>query len=220
MENIGGRGMKRSATGLFGILILLLASLWMTGCEDLKDVKESTVTVDKKGAVTEALVEDFSAENYDAGELEDSVKELVKSYNAQVGKERVTIQQMEVREGTAKVFLHFETDEDYRGFNQVDFFSGTVKEAMGAGYPFSGAFLDQGGKKTAEGQVPSQCQDAQVIILQEPLQVLVPGNILYVSENMEILGKDQAKLSNDTRIPYENAQAITETYGYVIYSAK
>ena len=104
--------MKKSTTGLFGILVLLLASLWMTGCQDLKNVKESTVTVDKKGAVTEALVEDFSAENYDAEELKDSVKKLVKSYNAQVGKERVTIQQMEVRGGTAKVTLHFETDED------------------------------------------------------------------------------------------------------------
>ena len=185
--------MKKSTTGLFGILVLLLASLWMTGCQDLKNVKESTVTVDKKGAVTEALVEDFSAENYDAEELKDSVKKLVKSYNAQVGKERVTIQQMEVRGGTAKVTLHFETDEDYRGFNQTDFFSGPVKEAMEAEYPFSGAFLDQ---------------------------VLVPGNILYVSENMEILGKDQAKLSNDTRIPYENAQTVTEAYGYVIYSAE
>lgn len=212
--------MKKSTTGLFGILVLLLASLWMTGCQDLKNVKESTVTVDKKGAVTEALVEDFSAENYDAEELKDSVKKLVKSYNAQVGKEQVTIQQMEVRGGTAKVTLHFETDEDYRGFNQTDFFSGTVKEAMEAEYPFSGAFLDQDGKKTTEGQVPGQCQDAQVLILKEPLQVLVPGNILYVSENMEILGKDQAKLSNDTRIPYENAQTVTEAYGYVIYSAE
>ena len=63
--------MKKSTTGLFGILVLLLASLWMTGCQDLKNVKESTVTVDKKGAVTEALVEDFSAENYDAEELKD-----------------------------------------------------------------------------------------------------------------------------------------------------
>ena len=47
--------MKKSTTGLFGILVLLLASLWMTGCQDLKNVKESTVTVDKKGAVAQKL---------------------------------------------------------------------------------------------------------------------------------------------------------------------
>lgn len=212
--------MKKPGAALFCAIFFLLIPMVLSGCGDLKDAKESTLTVDKKGIVTEALVEDFPLEKYNKTELENSVKELIQSYNKQAGSEKVTLAEIEFKEGIAKVFLRFQSGEDYRKFNQVDFFAGTVKDAVAAGYSFEGKFLDGEGKEVAKGAVPDQCQDAQVIILQEPLCVLVPGNILYVSENMELRGKDQAKLPDDTQIPYENAQVITESYGYVMYSAK
>lgn len=206
--------MKKRMTALaFAVL------LFLPGCGELEDVTQSTVTVDKKGVVTEVLIEDFSSESYDEKELEKSVKDLVEAYNKKAGKEKAVLKKTEVKEGVAAVQLRFQTDEDYREFNQVDFFAGTVKEAQEEGYGFAGAFTDGEGKNVSDGTVLQMCQEQKVMIIREPLAVMVPGKILYVSKNMEILGKNQAKLSDDTGIPYENAQVMTEAYGYVIYSA-
>lgn len=199
--------------------MLLSALIFLSGCGSIDDVKQSTVTVNKKGVVTEVLIEDFSSEKYDGEELKTSVKELVDAYNKKAGKEQVTLKKSEVKEGTAVVQLRFETDEDYRGFNQVDFFAGTVKEAEEEGYDFSGEFVDGKGEKVLPGTVPDKCQEEMVMIIREPLAVLVPGTVLYASKNMELLGKNQAKLSDDTGSSYENAQVTTEAYGYVIYRA-
>ena len=70
------------------------------------------------------------------------------------------------------------------------------------------------------GIIPDSCTDQQLIIIREPLNVLVPGKILYVSNNMKILSSKEAKLEQDVEVSYENAQVTTEAYGYVIYSAK
>ncbi|NCB91154.1 MAG: hypothetical protein EOM40_01075 [Clostridia bacterium] len=200
------------------IALVLSAVVLLSGCGKIEDVTESTVTVDEKGVVTEALVETFSSEQYDLTELESSVKELVDAYNKDAGKTQVTLKKTEVKDETAHVLMEYGTDDDYRGFNQVDFFAGTVKDAVKDEYSFSGDFTDKSGKDVSEGTVPDNCEDAKVVIIREPLCVLVPGTILYVSKNMEILGNDRARLVDDTGIPYENAQVSTEAYGYVIYN--
>ncbi|NCC42656.1 MAG: hypothetical protein EOM18_03540 [Clostridia bacterium] len=200
------------------IALVLSAVVLLSGCGKIEDVTESTVTVDEKGVVTEALVETFSSEQYDLTELESSVKELVDAYNKDAGKTQVTLKKTEVKDETAHVLMEYGTDDDYRGFNQVDFFAEAVKDAVKDEYSFSGDFTDKSGKDVSEGTVPDNCEDAKVVIIREPLCVLVPGTILYVSKNMEILGNDRARLVDDTGIPYENAQVSTEAYGYVIYN--
>lgn len=205
---------KRSAALLLAVLMVL------PGCGGIEKAEESTVTVNDKGIVTEALVEDFLSEEYDKNELETSVKELVDAYNKQAGQEDVILKKLQVEDGKARVLIQYETDEAYRGFNQLDFFAGTVQQAKDEGYAFAGDFTDAEGKDISSGILPDKCTDQQVIIIREPLCVLVPGKILYVSKNMEILGKDQARLASDSGITYENAQTTTEAYGYVVYSAK
>lgn len=200
--------------------LVLTALMLLSGCGGIDDAKESTVTVNSKGIVTEALVEDFSSEAYEEKELEASVEKLVEAYNKEAGEKHVTLKKTEVKDGKATVQLQYKSDEDYRGFNRVDFFAGTVKEAQEEGYGFSGAFTDSKGKTAGSGTVPKQCQEEQVIIIREPLCVLVPGTILYVSKNMEILEEGRVRLTDDTGISYENAQVTTDAYGYVIYKAK
>lgn len=207
--------MKKRRAALF-----LAALMMLPGCGGIEDAEESTVTVNDKGIVTEALIEGFLAEEYDKSELETSVKELVDAYNQETGKEEVTLKKLQVEEGVATALIQYEDDEAYRGFNKVDFFAGTVQQAKDEGYGFAGAFTDASGKDISSGTVPDQCLDQQVMIIREPLCVLVPGEILYASKNMEILGKDQARLAADSDISYENAQVTTDAYGYVIYSAK
>lgn len=201
-------------------VLLLAGLLTLSGCGKIEKATESTVTVDKKGVVTEILIEDFSSEEYQEDELKKSIEELVSTYNKQAGEEEVTLKKMQVKDGNASVLMQYSTDDAYRAFNQVDFFAGTVEQAGKEGYAFAGAFTDAKGQAVSQGTIPAECQDQSVIIIREPLAVLVPGKILYVSKNMKILGEDCARLAADSEDTYENAQVTTEAYGYVIYSAE
>lgn len=207
--------MKRRSAAMFLAILFCL-----TGCGGIERAKESTVTVNKEGIVTEALIEEFLSENYDADELEASIKELADTYNEEIGKEAVKIMKIRVKEGVATALLQYESDDIYREFNQVDFFAGNVGQAKEEGYTFAGTFQDVEGKEIASGTVLDSCTDQQVIIIREPLNVQVPGKILYVSNNMKILNNKQAKLEQDVDVIYENTQVTTEAFGYVIYSAK
>ena len=63
---------RRSAAMLLVILFCL------TGCGGIDGAKESTVTVNKEGVVTEALIEEFLSENYDAEELRSEERRVSK----------------------------------------------------------------------------------------------------------------------------------------------
>ena len=202
------------------IAIFLTVLLSLTGCGGIEKAKESTVTVSDEGVVTEALIEEFLSEDYDEKELETSIRQMVDTYNTESGKDAVKIMKIQVKEGEATAFLQYESDEVYREFNQVDFFTGTVGQAKEEGFTFAETFQDTEGKEVALGIIPDSCTDQQLIIIREPLNVLVPGKILYVSNNMKILSSKEAKLEQDVEVSYENAQVTTEAYGYVIYSAK
>lgn len=201
-------------------VLLLAGLLTLSGCGKIEKAAESTVTVDKKGIVTEILIEDFSSEEYQEDELKKSIEELVSTYNKQAGEEEVTLKKMQVKDGNASVLMQYSTDDAYRAFNQVDFFAGTVEQARKEGYAFAGAFTDAKGQAVSQGTIPAECQGQSVMIIREPLAVLVPGKILYVSKNMKILGEDCARLAADSGDTYGNAQVTTEAYGYVIYSAE
>ena len=202
------------------IAIFLTVLLSLTGCGGIEKAKESTVTVSDEGVVTEALIEEFLSEDYDEKELETSIRQMVDTYNTESGKDAVKIMKIQVKEGEATALLQYESDEVYREFNQVDFFTGTVGQAKEEGFTFTETFQDTEGKEVASGIIPDSCTDQQLIIIREPLNVLVPGKILYVSNNMKILSSKEAKLEQDVEVSYENAQVTTEAYGYVIYSAK
>lgn len=202
------------------IAIFLTVLLSLTGCGGIEKAKESTVTVSDEGVVTEALIEEFLSEDYDETELEKSIREMVDIYNTESGKDAVKIMKIQVKEGEATALLQYESDEVYREFNQVDFFTGTVGQAKEEGFTFTETFQDTEGKEVASGIIPDSCTDQQLVIVREPLNVLVPGKILYVSNNMKILSSKEAKLEQDVEVLYENAQVTTEAYGYVIYSAK
>ena len=202
------------------IAIFLTVLLSLTGCGGIEKAKESTVTVSDEGVVTEALIEEFLSEDYDEKELETSIRQMVDTYNTESGKDAVKIMKIQVKEGDATALLQYESDEVYREFNQVDFFTGTVGQAKEEGFTFAETFQDTEGKEVALGIIPDSCTDQQLIIIREPLNVLVPGKILYVSNNMKILSSKEAKLEQDVEVSCENAQVTTEAYGYVIYSAK
>ncbi|HIS25424.1 MAG TPA: hypothetical protein IAA57_00730 [Candidatus Pullilachnospira intestinigallinarum] len=201
----------------YSMALLLTLSLVLTGCGGIAKAEETTVTVDDDGRITQALVENFSLDTYSSQELEEQIKGLIDAYNEENQGQKVSMESCQVKNEKARVLLEYASAADYRAFNLVDFFTGTVEEAQQEGYSFDCAFLDAAGKTVDDGTVPDGCAEMQVVIVKEPVCVLAPGEIRYVSSNMELLDKNRARLVSDTGLTDENAQVVTDAYGIVIY---
>ena len=65
------------------VILLLVPALLLAGCGGIAKAEETTVTVDENGRITQALVEDFSQENYSRQELEEEIDGLIEAYNGE-----------------------------------------------------------------------------------------------------------------------------------------
>lgn len=204
--------MKKAA-----VISILTAILCLAGCNSIEDAKETTVTIDKNGSIIQLVKEDFPSDQYDSKELTDSVNQQLSEYNLSVGAENIVLKNSEITENKVTMLLEYVEDDDYRKFNNIDFYVGSVSTAVDEGYGFDGKFYTSQKKDVRTGTIPDVCMDDKVIIIKEPLTVQVPGELLYVSANMDIVDKTHVRMMVNEDDPYADTRAVTDAYGYVIY---
>lgn len=182
---------KKTAILFCGALAVAL----LGGCSSKLDVEKNTVALQKSGKVLEAAVEDFSQSYYDEEELNAYIQEAVDSYTAENGKNTVSISESKVEEQKAYLTLKYDSCESFSGFTGIECFSGSVVEAQAAGYDFDTEFYAAGDEETGTQTVSSetvlQDDDLKVFIVRENSDIIVPGEIAYVSaEGTSIASKD------------------------------
>ncbi|MCI8853949.1 MAG: hypothetical protein HFI31_08200 [Lachnospiraceae bacterium] len=199
--------------GMWIFTMVLLA-----GCSKFEP-KEDAISVDKKGKITRVFADEFldeSGQPYDVAEIQDMMERELGQYNRKFGVDHVLLEECLVEDGIltiritcdeAKYYMDycsyynddFATEED-----DVEFFVGTLGEA--GDYDFDASFVDTAGTSVDGSQILSG-GSGNVVILNEPVLVATPGAIQYVSDNVEILGKKQARV-----IPGEELKRA-----YIIY---
>ena len=90
------------------------------------------------------------------------------------------------------------TPEDYTAFNGIELYQGTVIDSLSAGYVYDGPFVrvENG---TAKGEATKrdiyEQEDLKVVIIRANTDVLVDGEICYVSsENVALTGADSVSI--------------------------
>lgn len=181
--------------------ILLAALLLVSGCSAKFEPTEDSVYVKRNGSVIGAVIEDFDKEYYSSSEVEAEINQAVSDYNDVMGSEDVKVQSYEVAEGEARLFIEYKAAKDYKYFNGVDFFCGTVAEAQEAGYEFDAEFKDASGSSVTADEVLEH-GEKKVVILEEPIQVQVSARIAYVSDNVTVLDEKLAKADMEAGLAY------------------
>lgn len=202
-------------TGL--LLITVLAMLFLTACGGKLEVDESTVYVQKKGKVIGASVEAFDKDYYNAQELEEYVNRRVEDYNKGHDDKSVEVDTFAVEEGVAKLYIRYESYEDYADFNEVVLFAGTVPQAMAAGYAFEEEFLEVSEGKlggAADKAAVTANDEYKVVILSEKVNVKVDGTVLFVSAKYTGM-KDKDTVS--ITLPEDAVDGEELTLSYIIY---
>jgi len=172
----------------------------LTGCGDKAAgmvYDTTTLIVNDEGTITEVVVEAFDKDYYDASELESYAKKEVQDYNYKKVSTRITLESVEVEEGTAKVSMSYKTDDDYREFNEEELFVGTIKEAMEEGYAFDQNFLVYGKEETISVGKLTDHSTYGIVITKMATDVVLPNKIAYISDNVTTTGNKTATTNGE-----------------------
>ena len=178
---------------ILGLAVVSMGLL--SGCSRFTP-DETAISIKKDYGIVSYVKETFDKEYYNADELEATIDQEILEYNTSVGSENIEKTKFEVKDQMAELKMEYATGDDYASFNDVTMFSGDVLGAYYAGYDFAGSFQSlEKGKVTADEVTGNDILNSYnygIVILEEAVEVQVPGNIVYASSNVTITGKRSA----------------------------
>ena len=194
-------------------LVCLLITGLLTGCGKSLEADRDTVYVQKKGTIISAAIADFDKDYYQEEELKNYVDDRIQAYQSTHGQKSIQIDDFSVEEGIAKLFIKYAGYEDYQEFNDVTLFSGTVPQALAAGYKFDTEYSEIVDEKVTGNIENTKIMelDAKIIILSEKVDVKVDGTVQYVSSKYTTIKAE------DTVSIQLTEDAEESTLVYIIY---
>lgn len=181
--------MKKRIVILFVIAVMLFASACQfAGSKATQD----TIVVNKKGNISGVIVEDFDKEYYQSEELSQMIQDEITAYDA--SSEKVQLKEFEItEENKAYADIYYATGQDYKAFNDTEFFCGTVSAAYDAGYSFVDMQSVNSGESGLDAKSVLEKGAMNVVIFSEPVVLKVPGKIAYVSEGVSVVDKKEVR---------------------------
>lgn len=184
----------------FLLTILPTVLLLVAGCAGgNSDLNETTLMIGSKGEITHHIVESFDKSYYNEDELRSQINEQVSDYCSNKGDDKlIKLKELKILDGVATAELVFKDYNDYAAFNEVDFFYGTVKEAIAADYPTDVTLKSADDDDTIGKYEFESLTDNRIIVTSEPVLIKTPGKIAYTTANIDVVDKDMAKMASDS----------------------
>lgn len=192
---------------LFSGVCVLGAVLLFGGCgsDALKSVTTSTLQVQSDGTMKEALIDSSEGETFTAEDVRAFIDEDLAGFVQDGGSDQVKLEDVSMDEQKVRVDMSYGSYGAYADYHNTDCFYGTYSDAKTAGYSFDTALEDNNGEVAALATIDANDDGWHVLILQEPVDIVTPGNILYTSTNVTITGKKTATIKADEG----NSDAVT-----------
>ncbi len=171
----------------------------VVGADDWKSWKPTmtTLQVYQDGSLTETIIDTLDQSYYNADELQDMVARSVRLYNEEAGTDALTVTEYAASQQDLKLVIQYASGEDYRSYNQLVFFDGSVLEAEMEGFLFANSFRRVERGKVVQEEVPDgealAHKEYRVTITDSGHAVQVPGKICYVSVNAEPVNSHAAR---------------------------
>ena len=165
------------------VLAVLLCIGMFTGCGASYKADESTVFVLKDGKIVSTDVETFDEKSYNKDGLKEYVKNAIDDYNEKYGKKSVALKSLNVSDKKALLTISYASADDYAKFNDIELFTGSIAEALAAGYSFEGEFasVTDGKAKACDNSAFLNDSSYNVVVIRGNTNVKVKGTIAYVS---------------------------------------
>ncbi|MBQ7360382.1 MAG: hypothetical protein IJW63_09835 [Lachnospiraceae bacterium] len=192
--------MKSRKTKVFGLVLTASIAFCLVGCAQeiqmpqITDVTEDMLVVDELGVVTSFVVADFDKDYYVEDELATMILDELKEFNTKM-QEFVpsdvlpaVLNDTHRAEGKIVVQYTFANGTVYGQYQigELDCFTGTVADALSAGYLEGAKLLSVGKGKELDLTTNDKVLDKQIVIWQGSTPVLALSNPQYISENVEL----------------------------------
>ncbi len=185
---------KSAGVRFLNIVLTFFVCIATTGCGATEE-GQSGIAIDKEGAVTSVIYDDFGEEYYELSELTDMAAQEISYYNSEYDAPRIELTDAQTsEEGIVRLAMEFSNSTDYSHFNQVTLFYGTLAEAEENGYKLSGDLIDSDGVKLSSVELDG-LRDRHIIISSEKIRINTPYNIAYTTRGVLITDKKEADLS-------------------------
>ena len=180
-------------------IIMLVLILALTGCAAKdEDFEETTITVARKGKVTEKIVESFGRDYYDLEELKGEFARSVSDYNESIGGEEIELRGVELKDSKIYVNIDFKGPSDYERFVGETLFVGSINDAYDEGYTMDVTLKGvKSGDKIGKVQIMGM-KDKNIVILSEHVRINTFRDIAYVSANVDVIGSRSARVLSES----------------------
>ena len=187
------------------VIGLVLTAVLTAACGNQKSaMTETTIEAKKNGAIVHTIVEEFAEEYYDLDELVLMMTQACDAYNETAGEGSVTVEDTELTDGMLTAVMRYESAADYAAFNKVPMFTGTVQEAVNAGYNMNVKLYEADGGEVSIGKEElMQMADRHLMILREAVDVSVWDDVLYHTMNvMDSSDPRKVQVMNDDTLTF------------------
>lgn len=190
--------MKRVLICLISIISILL----LAGCTKKEifittdDITSDTILVKRDGSLFVAIVEDFDKSYYNLDELNEFVSKEVNAYNNKVGSQEVTIEELGLKNGKAVMILEYTKMAHYSAFNNMPaaYFS-TDTENVALELPSQ--YVDTRKNAVVDKSTAMKNTKNQVLVLYEPYEIIVEGDIRFYSDNATFIEESKVKSNSE-----------------------
>ncbi len=204
------------------IIIVLLGAafaLALCACGETAVSDGTTFALNRDGSVTQTIIgtnEDRIGKN----DLTSFVEQQVAAYNPGGGDPPVVLRSCDIDGNRISIELHYASIDDYAAFNHVPAFEGDVEEALTKGFLFGSRFLTNSGLEYSGYTIPVEYPEMRVLVLQEPMNVVIPEKAVLYSDNMKKNEDGSFTISDSdvSGIP-DIFQTINIEPSYIVYKA-
>ncbi len=180
----------------FFISLLLLMLAGCSGGEEKFD--ETTISVEKRGKVSERIVESFDKDYYDVEELKAEYVQSVSDYNESIGGDEIKLKKLELKDSKVYVDIDFTGPSDYESFVGEKLFVGTINDAYDNGYSMDVTLKGvEDGDKIGKVRIMGM-SDKDIIILSEHVRIRTFKDIAYVSANVDVINNREARVLSES----------------------
>ena len=202
---------------LLALLITLVVKLGSALISSGGTATTSTLTFTKGGEVIFEEVTDFDTQTYSKSEFKTSTKDLIKSFNETYGEKAISLKRISYRKGQVYIKTTYKDADCYAAFSSYKTYNGSYAGAVDAGYDFTELFsaVADGQKATAQTvNADDTFGDYNVAIVDENVNVVIPGQIAYVSDT-------STEIVDDHTVSISQADGNNDATDlvYIIYSA-
>jgi hypothetical protein len=179
-------------------VMVLLFLLGIAGCSgreksiDIDDIEGSTLLARANGEIQVASVEDFDKEYYDLSDLQNFVDQEVASYNGEAGADKITVNDVEIKDKKAYLLLTYSGMDQYCAFNNetAAYFIGGVENIT---LELPTTLITAADESLASTQDIIKDSNYRILVLNEPYHIIVEGKVQYYSENASLIDKNEVE---------------------------